>query len=76
MARYVYRDYRPGQRGKFTSEETYNRSQAQGVECHIHREQVSEASISSLDDLAEYDDYDGDWEFYDVQGTGDTGHRE
>ena len=73
--RLIYRDYRPGHRGEFTTEETYNRSRAQGIPCHVHGEYIDigvQPSISALDELAEFENYD-DLEEYEFHGTGDTG---
>jgi hypothetical protein len=72
MAKYAYRDTRTG---AFVSEETYNRSRAHGGRA-IVKEEIPEDSITSIDDLFEYEDYDGEMDYYEVQGTGDTGHRE
>jgi hypothetical protein len=73
----VYRDYRKGNEGKFASEETYNRSQGQGVDCHIHKEFVEvsdESTITNIDELFEYDDYDyDDFDEYEFHATADTG---
>lgn len=73
--RKIYRDYREGREGKFASEETFNRSQAQGVTCHIHEEKVDKPKLA--DDVAilfEYEDYE-DYELVEQEyhGTGDTG---
>lgn len=64
--RIVYRDYRKGHHGEFTSEATYNRSRAQGATCHIHREYVNTDVISSIDDLYDVQDDDDlvDYEFH------------
>lgn len=77
MARYIYRDYRPGHKGQFASKAAYNRSQGQGVECHIHREKIETPdTIESIDDLEEYEDYPDDELFeYEFAGTGDYGRR-
>lgn len=58
MTKIVYRDYRPGKRGQFTTEETFNRSQGQGVECHVHKEKVKTESDDevTIDDLFDYED--------------------
>lgn len=72
--RYVYRDYRPGHHGEFTSEETFNRSQGQGVTCHVHRERVETGTPATLEDIWEFDDYpDEELYEYEFHGTGDTG---
>jgi gamma-glutamylcyclotransferase (GGCT)/AIG2-like uncharacterized protein YtfP len=76
--RFIFRDYRPGKRGQFTSEETFNRAQGQGAECHVHREaiEVPETNIDNLDELEQYEDYsDEDLIEYEFHGTGDTGRR-
>lgn len=70
----VYRDYRPGKKGKFVSEETYNRSQAQGVTCHIHREYISKTSIDSVDDLFDIED-EPDLVDHEYHGTGEYGEE-
>ena len=70
----VYRDYRPGRKGKFVSEETYNRSQAQGVTCHIHREYITKTKIDSVDDLFDIQD-DDDLIDYEYHGTGEYGEE-
>lgn len=80
--RRIFRDYRPGKnKGKFASEETYNRSQAQGVDCHIHGEYIEtpdEDTITNVDQLFDlWDKYgdEPDLEEYEFHGTGDTGKR-
>ena len=67
----VYRDYRPGKRGQFSSKAAFNRSQSQGVKCHIHREYVYD-SISSIDELFDIQD-DDDLDYEEFHGTGNTG---
>lgn len=78
MARYIYRDYRPGHKGQFASKEAFNRSQGQGVECHIHRERVkTQDVIDSIEEIEEFEDFPDDELFdYEFAGTGDTGKRE
>lgn len=72
--RYVYRDYRKGKRGEFTDEATFNRSQGQGVVCHVHREKVNVGTGATIDDLFDYEDYpDDELEIQEIHGTGDTG---
>lgn len=74
--RTVYRDYRIGHRGEFASESTFNRSKAQGVDCHIHREQVKSGEFVSIDDLFDFDDLpDEELYEYEFHGTADTGKR-
>lgn len=72
----VYRDYRPGRKGKFVSRETYNRSQAQGSTRHIHREYITSQKITnridSLDDLFDIQD-DEDLFEHEYHGTGEYG---
>lgn len=70
--RIVYRDYRNG--GRFTTEETYNRSQAQGKECNIHREYIEVKDINDIDDLFDIED-EPDLEEFEFHATGDTGRR-
>jgi hypothetical protein len=78
----IFRDYRPGHKGEFTDESTYNRSQGQGKECNVHGEYIDapdETTITNVDDLFnmwENEDFDQD-EFveYEFHGTGDTGRR-
>lgn len=72
--RIVYRDYRKGREGKFASKAAFNRSQAQGTTCHIHREYIKEESIDSVEDLYAIED-EPDLEEYEYHGTGDTGRR-
>lgn len=73
---YVYRDYRPGRRGQFASESTFNRSQAQGVECHVHKELIESGKSATLDDLFNYEDLPDEELFeYEFHGTGDTGRK-
>ena len=69
----VYRDYRPGRKGKFASEQAYNRSQAQGVTCHIHKEYTG-TKITSVDDLFDIQD-DDDLIEYEYHGTGEYGEE-
>lgn len=68
---FVYRDYRPGKTGQFASEASYNRSRAQGVKCHVHKEYLPK-TIDSVDDLFAIED-DDNLEPEEFHGTGDTG---
>jgi 2-phospho-L-lactate guanylyltransferase (CobY/MobA/RfbA family) len=70
----VYRDYRPGKKGKFVSEQTYNRSKAQGKTRHIHKEIISRVDINSVDDLFDVQD-DDDLIDYEYHGTGEYGEE-
>ena len=73
----IYRDYRKGKSGQFSTEAAYNRSRAQGVRCHIHREYVNTDVIASLDDLEQYEDYpDDELDEYEFHATGDTGRSQ
>lgn len=72
--RYIYRDYRNGKNGEFTDEATFNRSQGQGVTCHVHRERVKVSAKTTIEDLFDYEDYpDDELEVQEIHGTGDTG---
>ena len=78
MRRLVYRDYRPGRAGQFASRETFQRSQAQGATCHVHREYVGVPAndIDSVDELYDYEDYGEDEvDEQEYHATGDTGRR-
>lgn len=74
----IFRDYRPGSKGQFASEETFNRSTGQGVDCHIHREfvETGQGEEVTVEDLFDYEDYDvEDLDVYEFHGSGDTGRR-
>lgn len=68
--RIVYRDYRPGKAGQFTSLRAYNASKKSGG-YRIKREYVKVYDISTLDQLAEYED-DDNLELEEFHGTADT----
>lgn len=71
--RLVYRDYRPGSAGQFTTKETFERLHTTSV---VHREYVGvpDNVIDSVDELFDYDDYDDeDLTEEEYHATGDTG---
>jgi len=64
----IYRDYRKGRAGEFTSEAVYRRAQASGSK-KVRREYTRIYDIASLEDLSEYEDMEPTEEFH---ATGDT----
>jgi hypothetical protein len=71
----VYRDYRKGHEGEFITRETYNRMRGQGIDVRTERVEIPDAeTVTSVDDLFEYEDYPDDELFeYEFHATGDTG---
>jgi len=71
----IYRDYRPGKAGQFTSKQTFERSGSRSL---VKREYVgvSDNTIDSIEELYDYDDYDDDdLVEHEYHATGDTGKK-
>jgi hypothetical protein len=73
--RTIYRDYRKGHHGEFTTKKKWEN---QGLSGEITRERVEiPEEIDDVDILFDYEQYDqDDFVEQEYHGTGDTGRRE